>query len=124
MNDYGNLYCKIFVDCQYSREQLVELIANSIPGKIDHPSVVAAEYEVDVRINEDFDSNKRKEFPDGFLYYPFYLDIEPFKEVEQKIYQESLSRLLEALWNQNCKAVTACDFEEELPRRGGYRWQP
>jgi hypothetical protein len=34
-----------------------------------------------------------------------------------------IGRLLEALWAGGWRAVAACEFEDELPRRGGYRWR-
>jgi len=32
---------------------------------------------------------------------------------------QAVTALLEALWRGGCKAVAACDFEDELPARGG-----
>jgi len=37
------------------------------------------------------------------------------------LYVAFVAQLLEGIWNLGCKAVAACDFEDLLPRRGGYR---
>lgn len=123
MNGYDNLYCKIYVDCKININELVRLVAKSIPGRIDLCSVITPECEIEVRNNDDFDNNKRSEFPDGFLYYRFYLDLDQTEGTDRGSYIESISRLLEDLWLLSYRAVAACDFEEELPRKGGYNWQ-
>ncbi|WP_041227083.1 hypothetical protein [Crinalium epipsammum] len=123
MNDYDSLYCKLYVDCDVNRNELVGLIAKLTSSRIERWSVSTPECEIDVRNNDDFDNNKRSKFPDGFLYYRFYLDIERTEDTERGSYIESISRLLEDFWLLSYKAVAACDFEEELPRKGGYNWQ-
>ncbi|AFZ11620.1 hypothetical protein Cri9333_0687 [Crinalium epipsammum PCC 9333] len=123
MNDYDSLYCKLYVDCDVNRNELVGLIAKSTSGKIERGSVSTPKGEIDVINNDDFDNNKRSKLPDGFLYYRFYLDIERTEGTERGLYIESISRLLEDFWLLSYKAVAACDFEEELPRKGGYNWQ-
>ncbi|EAZ92764.1 hypothetical protein [Crocosphaera chwakensis] len=122
MNKYNNLYCKVFLDTDINREQLLPLIAKLINGKVSRREIETSIAKISVRTNDDFDENQREEFPDGFLYYRFFLDIEPLKDTDQKVYIETLSHFLESLWSLNYKVVAACDFEEELPRKGGYNW--
>ncbi|HEY9691453.1 MAG TPA: hypothetical protein V6D15_04575 [Oculatellaceae cyanobacterium] len=122
MNDYDRLYCKLYIDCDVNINELVGLIAKLTSSRIEQWSISTPECEIDVRNNDDFD-NKRSKFPDGFLYYRFYLDIERTEGTERGSYIECISRLLEYFWLLSYKAIAACDFEEELPRKGGYNWQ-
>ena len=58
--------------------------------------------------------------PDGFLYYRYFLDIDPVQDVDEADYVASVATLLTQLWQSEYKAVAACDFEDRLPRKGGY----
>ncbi|WP_236886702.1 hypothetical protein [Clostridium beijerinckii] len=75
--------------------------------------------EIDLRKNKDFSSKDSVRKNDGFLYSRYYLDIEPKKNIMQEQYISSIATILEKLWTLVYKVVTACDFEEELPRNGG-----
>jgi hypothetical protein len=120
---YQNLYCKIFLDCDLEREQLTQMIAISIDGRIESKTILSNYCEIDIKNNEDFHDIQRHDYPDGFLYYPYYLDIEPSEEVLFSSYADVITKLLEYLWNKGYQAVAACDFEEDLPRKGGYKWK-
>jgi hypothetical protein len=120
---YQNLYCKIFLDCDLEREQLTQMIAISIDGRIESKTILSNYCEIDIENNEDFHDIQRHDYSDGFLYYPYYLDIEPSEEVLFSSYADVITKLLEYLWNKVYQAVAACDFEEELPRKGGYKWK-
>jgi hypothetical protein len=61
----------------------------------------------------------RHAHPFDFLEWPTVLECEapagtPAEEVVQAV-----AAVLEALWGGGFKAVAACDFEDELPARGG-----
>jgi hypothetical protein len=120
---YQNLYCKIFLDCDLEREQLTQMIAISIDGRIESKTILSNYCEIDIKNNEDFHDIQRHDYPDGFFYYPYYLDIEPSEEVLFSSYADVITKLLEYLWNKGYQAVAACDFEEDLPRKGGYKWK-
>ena len=78
---------------------------------------------VDVLKNDDADSSKITH-SDGFLHYPYLVETEPKEGFNRNTYVSGISRLLESLWVANFKAVAACDFEDELPRNGGYNLNP
>ncbi|MBE9252212.1 1,4-dihydroxy-6-naphthoate synthase [Dolichospermum sp. LEGE 00240] len=123
MGERQNLYCKIYLDCDISLDELIRTIAALVHGRINRRSVLCAGYEIDARKNEDFDENLRCDYPDGFLYYPYSIDIEPTEEILPILYKETIAKLLETFWDKNYQAVAACDFEDELPRKGGYKWK-
>ncbi len=123
MKKYNNFYCKIFIDTDLNKDDISQILINLTDGQNNKWGLLTKEYEMDIKINDDFDLKKRSQFPDGFLYYRFYLDIEPTEGTLQENYFKSLSDLLESLWSLNYQVVAVCDFEEELPRKGGYKWQ-
>ncbi|WP_379346705.1 hypothetical protein [Paenibacillus sp. GCM10027629] len=72
--------------------------------------------------NDDFDAIQRLDFPYGFLHSRYYLEVEPNGYFEFQRYIMSISLLLESLWASGLNAVAACNFEELLPRKGGYNY--
>jgi hypothetical protein len=119
---YQNLYCKVFLDYDFNQEKLIQMIATLTGDRIEFKTVLNSYCEIGIKRNEDFHDIQRHEYPDGFLYYSYYLDIEPVEEVEFSSYVEVITNLLEQLWSKGFQAVAACDFEEDLPRKGGYKW--
>lgn len=119
MKIYDNLYCKIFIDTNEEREFVLNLIEDIVLGVIDRWTIISDSMEIDLRKNEDFSSKDRVRKKDVFLYSRYYLDIEPKENIRQEQYILSVATLLEKLWTLGYKVVTACDFEEELPRNGG-----
>jgi hypothetical protein len=119
MHDRQDLYCKIFVNGAPAREDLIQLVARTVGGTFEFHAVVAAGAEIYVSHNDEDDALRARE-PDGFLFYPYYLDVtaEPGQTRSAQI--ALVATLLEAFWAAKLDAVAACDFEEELPRRGGY----
>lgn len=107
--------CKVYVDADVSSTELVSLTA---PVLFDEGEKVALE--VDVLENEDFDSNRRRLFPDGFIYFRYVLDVYmPDAPTAHKA--DVMTRLLKFLWDYGYPAVAASPFEDRLPKRGGYR---
>ena len=55
---------------------------------------------------------RAREWPSGFLYFPYRVEAGPKRAVE---------RLLPLLWDRGIPAVASCDYEDELPEKGGYK---
>ncbi|MEU9757579.1 hypothetical protein AB0D90_31380 [Streptomyces althioticus] len=60
----------------------------------------------------------RRAHPSDFLQWPTVLECEAADGAPAEVVQ-AVTALLEALWRGGFKAVAACDFEDELPARGG-----
>lgn len=123
MSISDDLYCKIFVDSDISREDLTTRIANLLSAFTDVRTICTPICEIDVLDNDDFDERSRKQLNDVFLYYRYHLEIFPVVNTHRDIrdiYVQTISQILNYLWNSSFDAVAACDFEDELPRRGGY----
>lgn len=114
-----DLYSKVYVNADVARGDLAQLIADSLDGTASHSSVQVGESEIDIEENDDFDP-AQVDTPDGFLFYRYYLDVMP-TDVQTRDGQIAVvSQLLESFWSYGWPAVAAADYEEELPRRGGY----
>ncbi len=123
MDDNKTMYCKIYVDSDMNEDQLMGLITRITSGSvISRISTVSTEdFNIYIDSNEDFDESRRLRGQDQFLFYRYYLDIDPTDNATQVRYIESVSNLLQGLWLSGCKAVASCDFESKLPRSGGYQ---
>ena len=66
----------------------------------------------DVERADEHDPVRAREWPGGFLYFPYRVEAGPKRAVE---------RLLPLLWDRGIPAVAACDYEDELPEKGGYK---
>lgn len=115
------LYCKMFVQSDASRDELIEYLRAVTRGTIDRWTILNSTMEMDVRRNEDARSPRTGPKQDEFLYYRFYIDIEPSPDAKRSEYIHGIGVVLEQLWSRGMKAVAACDFEAELPRSGGIR---
>ncbi len=60
----------------------------------------------------------RHAHPFDFLEWPTVLECEAYEGTPAEVVQ-AVTAVLEALWHGGFKAVAACDFEDELPARGG-----
>ena len=99
---YNDLYCKVFVDTDMDYEKLFALLINFINGKKEAVNYIITEWcDISVQKNKDF------------LYWKYYLDIEPHN-IEESQYIENIANLLSYL-RRCCKnVIIACDFEDEV----------
>lgn len=117
-----DLFTKIFVDSDVDKEMLLDTVSNYVMGTISGSSILTKQAEIFIFNNGDFDEDKRNEGNDGFLYYKYYLEIEPTEDTNDRNYVLEISNLLTKLWNAEFKAIASCDFEDLLPRKGGYNF--
>ncbi len=109
--------CKVFIDTDVSDTELVSLTAPVLFAPEDDVRL-----EVDVLKNEDYDTNRRRQFPDGFVYFRYTLDLY-ISEATLARRAAIVTRLIEQLWDWGFPAVAACAYEDRLPERGGYKSQ-
>jgi hypothetical protein len=103
----------MFVDIQCSRDELIDKIIDFTGGKRELLRTIITSFgEVDVIENKAFYSDKKQH--DNFLYYMYYLDIEPSIQSDEMEYIASIRKLLRQFKLQGTNVVAACDFESEL----------
>ena len=108
----NNWYCQVFLDTDDSPLPILESILGSkaAPFTIQHPLM-----EVDIERNEDFHPLERYS---DFLFFRYYLDIEPTPNTGESDYIDLIGAILVHLWQNKIPAVAACDFEDRLPNQG------
>lgn len=116
-----NLYCHLYVDANVSEEALATDLAKLLGARAEGESVSTKEGDLSVRRNKEFDAEMRKDPLDGFLYYHLHVDVEPAMEIGREKAVAFISNLLEHLWSRDYPAVAACDYEDDLPHKGGYK---
>lgn len=109
-----NLYCKVYLDSSLPKNAVVKSLAEWTGGQIHLRTVSTGPFEVDVVTNEDFDEARGREGRDGFLFYRYYLDIEPQPDVSEAEYVGAIRGLLTRLQGEGLRAVASCDFEHLL----------
>jgi hypothetical protein len=108
------LYCKIYVDTDQDRTWLLQQVAEQCLGVVAGRTVSAPELVVDISRNEDYDP-VRAQSSEGFVHFPYYLDVEPVDGIERTSYIDAVRNLLLGFSQSHIRAVAACDFENELP---------
>lgn len=111
----NDVFCEIFIDTDLDYAATLELVQKQL--SIIEQATGVTNHDFSLEKRDEFDIEKRKEFPSGFLYFPFTIEFENNVEDQKKI----VKPLLGFLWSQNIPAVIACDYADELPHNGGYR---
>lgn len=109
----NGLFCKIYVDTDRERSWLVKIIASHLEVKSEGRTIESDRVGVDVSRNEDFDPT-RPNLADDFVFFRYYLDVVPGPRVAHADYVVAVSSIMMLLLDNDCRAVAACDFEEEL----------
>lgn len=123
MESQYDLFTKIFLDTEQEKTSVVETVSMIAKGSVTGSTILTEQAEIYIFNNGDFFEEKRNQGSDEFLYYRYYLDIEPIENVDEKVYIAEISKLLTKLWDSGFKAIASCDFEDELPRKGGYNFE-
>jgi hypothetical protein len=125
MADSVNLDCRIFVDTEQPAEELAALLlpvlsGQAVTGGAGVRTIVTPQAEVEIRKNKDFDKERGRVFPDGFLHFAYALEVYPSAAGSRAELVRLTASILNRLWSQRLPAVAACDYETELPNGGGY----
>ena len=111
----SNLYCKVYLNSGLEIEELYQHINSKISGELKPIRTIKMSWgEIDVRKNEDFCPQKLVDDPEDFVFWKYYLDIEPKEGVDENDYIDQIAKLLGKLKAGNFKVVASCDFEEDL----------
>ncbi len=119
MEDFIN--CKIFcfpsidlldIRKEFSKFLYVIQISNSF---FRH-----SHYELTIHKNQDFDVEKSKEFPNGFLYFKFLIEFEFSDDCSEDYCINVINSALDWLWGKGFPAVASYSLEQKLINNGGY----
>jgi len=107
------MYCKIFVNYQGDKTTLLDALAKELQAEsIDVNTLLFPWGDLYIGRNDEYDP-KKVQRTDGFLYYPYLLDM----EITITNYVAITDTILDYLRQQGVEAVAACDYEEKLRKQ-------
>ena len=111
---YNDLYCKIFVDTDMVYSDLFELILDYANGKKKAIDYIITDWcDISVRKNKEYKTEKNLIDYTDFLYWKYYLDIDPLN-IDENQYINNITILFKFL-KEHCRGVIiACDFKDEV----------
>lgn len=117
------MFCRIYIAGEnINRKVLLIPICNLIEAELVGDKYIEKNgYSIEVRSNDDFNKEKAKVYPDGFLYFPFCIEIDIEDSINTEDAAKEISKILNFLWANNYTASASCDFEDLLPESGGYK---
>lgn len=117
MSEQKYHYCKIFTNAP-DVETVTGLLAPALGNPFDsYNETHFFDLSIEVRRNPDVDATRN----DDFLFWPVLVELEAEEEGNPSTMTQTVTSILETLWEDHYSAVAACDFEDELPWAGGIR---
>lgn len=113
-----DLYCRVYVDGNIQADELASALAGALAGQVDGRDVKVGRTLLEVRTSAGFDPVRRHEPLNGFLCFPYCVDVTALSGQERAEHIAITRRALEALWAHNLTAVASCDYEQALPNEG------
>ena len=123
----SELSCRLFVHppAELSQRALADLVAGLVSGNLAGtsfaPAVTTPIATWELRKNTDFDPDKITACPDGFLYFRQSWELYAVAATKREECAAQVGRVLEWCWTQGWPAVAACEYEDLLPRNGGFK---
>lgn len=110
----------LYTEC--TLERLQELLARSLALFTIEIECELEPYEIEILRNLDFDRVRRYQYPDGFLYFQYRIDVFLVEGRSVSLNEQTalVTYILQYLWLHHVPAVAACDFENQLPNSSCY----
>lgn len=123
------LHCKIYTQSLMNKEAFTGLICELMQGQktsLGYDLVFPSNaIEVNVTTNDEYNLIEAKNYPDGFLYFRFFIDVyiekESISNTDKVDFIAFCSKLLTSCWDQGMPAIASSDFETQFPYSGGYK---
>ena len=111
----NNNFCKIYVSgiCNHAR-------LNQVINETCSFFTMANDFFY-IDLNEEYTIENEIQFPDGFLYFKYIVDIDFKDNIEENKCVDVINFVLKKIWNDGIPAVASCDFEQSLINNGGYK---
>lgn len=109
-------YCRILV-AGITVDDAQSLLGSLFEGTFERHTLTVDDMDIEVRRNPDAQIDEAPS--NDFVRWPVQVETEPMTQRGETAAVETVSRILEALWDAQAQAVAACDFEDELPWKGG-----
>lgn len=115
------MYCKIFISKhEVDALSLHSNVANYLFEKHSILKNSPTLFEFEILRNKEFDQQKQTIFPDGFLFFPLFIEISGSDD-NLTFNMDCVAEVLKYQWSNNYSAIASCNFEHLLPENGGYK---
>jgi len=115
------MFCRIYIVEIETDKTLLKSLSQLLDVPISNKIYIESDlYFLSLRNNEEHDVKKEKEFPNGFIYFKYFIEMDFEDEMDISSIVQLINQVLSFLWKNGYAAVTSCDFEELLLENGGY----
>jgi hypothetical protein len=119
MLERADVYCNLFVDANLDVEDLAFKLSKIFVASADKLGNIKTDLgEISITKNDDYNDELKKDKEEGFLYYRFLLEVEPYVRLGEGNAIQFVSKILKYLWSEDYPATAACAYEDALPNKG------
>ena len=119
MVDLDDVDATLYVAGPTRYEELVDTVREVLGGTATADVVRTPRTAVVVDDNDEADPERAGEWPGGFLFFPFILDVYAAPDAAEADRARVVAALLTSLWARGLPAVAACQYEDLLPAGAG-----
>lgn len=115
-------WCTLYVETTLSSRELGFVLAQAVGGAVDAEAfgteIRGEGVDISVRKNDDADVTRATEFPDGFIFFSWRVEV----EIRDRLAAARVvSQALQALWAKGVPAIAAGNLDDAITDSGGYR---
>lgn len=115
------MFCRIYLSGNFKNEdQILDQISYILELPVKQGYIENDFFSITVSNNDEYDTKKAKEFPDGFLYFQFLIEFDFETSSNKELAINIVGKCLKYFWKKNIASIASCDFEAFLPEKGGY----
>lgn len=119
------LDCELRVDTELKYDDLVAWFAQAVVGGDIHApgsrTVIGSKVRVDVLHHEEHDESRKRE-ADGFLWYPFRVELEQTAGADRNAFVREVCALINKLRSVGSHVVALSEFDDEIIAATGWNW--
>jgi hypothetical protein len=116
-----NFGCDLYIDSEDDLNTLLQNIATIFNTNPIEDGIFVNEGSLFLLKNKNFHKIYKKNLEDGFLFYRYLLKAKPNDLMGKENAIQFIAPILKYLWSKGFPAIAFCDYEENLPYKGGYK---
>ena len=113
--------CNLYIDADEEISILLQNIANLFDTKSIDNKICVDKGILYLCKNNKFHKINKKNPEDGFLFYQYFIKAKPNALFGEENAVQFISTILNFFWSKGYPAIAFCDYENNLPNRGGYK---
>ncbi|MGH7142936.1 MAG: hypothetical protein ACRD22_08935 [Terriglobia bacterium] len=114
-------HCKIYLRSFLERSFIVQLVVRNISGRFERFGGISTSIlDIDIRKNDEYNKEFMDSREDGFLFYPFYIDVNYLAPDRKDDTVQAVKALIDVLAENDMHGVTSGSIEGDLPGSGRF----